>query len=215
MRRGPSRRGLLAGAGATVAGLGVGAYGLRRGLTGAGQQDPGRPVNPQARRPGAVDYAGARWVPAAPANWRHAARPGDFLVEQVVVHVVQGTLELALEVFQDPRHAAAAHYVVGRDGRIVQTVLESDVAFHAGNSQVNEGSIGIEHEGWVGRASSFTDAMYRASARLTATVCRRYGIPVDRDHVIGHLEVPGSDHTDPGPFWDWDRYLGLVGTART
>lgn len=44
------------------------------------------------------------------------------------------------------------------------------------------------------RASSFTDAMYAASARLTAAVCGRYGIPVDRAHIIGHVEVPGTDH---------------------
>jgi N-acetyl-anhydromuramyl-L-alanine amidase AmpD len=52
--------------------------------------------------------------------------------------------------------------------------------------------------------------MYAASARLTAATCRRYGIPVDRKHILGHVEVPGTDHTDPGPHWDWDRYIRLV-----
>lgn len=27
---------------------------------------------------------------------------------------------------------------------------------------------------------------------------------------MGHSEVPGNDHTDPGPYWDWDYYMSLV-----
>lgn len=56
----------------------------------------------------------------------------------------------------------------------------------------------------------FTDAAYRASAKLCADICARHGIPVDRGHIVGHNEVPGTDHTDPGPHWDWDRYIRLI-----
>jgi N-acetyl-anhydromuramyl-L-alanine amidase AmpD len=89
------------------------------------------------------------------------------------------------------------------------------VAYHAGNRDFNERSVGIEHEGFVDRPKDFTDAMYAASARLTARICARYDLPVDREHIIGHVEVPGTDHTDPGPHWDWDRYIPLVRKART
>ncbi|MYU21095.1 peptidoglycan recognition family protein [Streptomyces sp. SID8352] len=167
------------------------------------------------RVPGAVDYEGARWVAASEANWRRADRPGDYRVDRVVVHVTQGSLASAVRAFQDPGHRAAAHYVVGRDGRVTQMIRELDVAYHAGNREYNERSVGIEHEGFVDRPQDFTDAMYTASAELTAGICARYGIPVDRAHIIGHAEVPGADHTDPGPHWDWDRYLRLVRRART
>ncbi|MEU7412758.1 N-acetylmuramoyl-L-alanine amidase [Streptomyces sp. NPDC042638] len=162
---------------------------------------------------GAVDYRGARWVAASPANYRRADRPDDYPVDRVVVHVTQGGYASAVKAFQDPSHGAAAHYVVREDGRITQLVRELDVAFHAGNRQYNERSVGIEHEGFVADASSFTDAMYAASARLTAAVCRRYGMPADREHIIGHVEVPGTDHTDPGRFWDWERYIRLARAA--
>jgi len=89
-------------------------------------------------------------------------------------------------------------------------VREADIAWHAGNWEYNTRSVGIEHEGWVDRPAYFTDALYERSARLTAAVCDRYGIPKDRAHVIGHYEVPGSDHTDPGRDWDWARYMRLV-----
>ncbi|MEU6587921.1 N-acetylmuramoyl-L-alanine amidase [Streptomyces sp. NPDC046881] len=163
---------------------------------------------------GAVDFRGARWVAASAANYRRADRPADYRVDRVVVHVTQGGYASAVKVFQDPAHGAAAHYIVRKDGRVTQLIRELDVAFHAGNREYNERSVGIEHEGFVEDASSFTDAMYAASARLTAAICGRYGIPADREHIIGHVEVPGTDHTDPGRFWDWERYLRLVRAER-
>ncbi|MFF4590116.1 N-acetylmuramoyl-L-alanine amidase [Streptomyces sp. NPDC001388] len=173
---------------------------------------------PGVRRPrveGAVDFGGARWVAASEANFRWADRPDDYGIDMVVIHVTQGDLASAVEAFEDPGHQAAAHYIVGRDGGVTQMIRELDVAFHAGNRGYNERSVGIEHEGFVDRPEDFTDAMYEASARLTARICARYGVPVDRDHIIGHVEVPGTDHTDPGEHWDWDRYLRLVEEART
>ncbi|MFF0472933.1 N-acetylmuramoyl-L-alanine amidase [Streptomyces sp. NPDC004284] len=164
---------------------------------------------------GELDHKGAEWTAAARANWRRADRPDDYPIDRVVIHVVQGSYASALKVFKDPSHGAAAHYVVRKDGHVAQMIRELDVAFHAGNRDMNERSIGIEHEGFVDRPQDFTTAMYGGSARLTADICARYGIPVDREHVIGHVEVPGTDHTDPGPHWDWDRYMELVRRARS
>ncbi|MFD4481755.1 N-acetylmuramoyl-L-alanine amidase [Streptomyces sp. NPDC058471] len=167
------------------------------------------------RKEGEVDARGAQWIAASDYNWRRADRPDDYGIDMVVIHVVQGGYATALRVFKDPAHGAAAHYVVRKDGHVAQMIRELDVAFHAGNKSYNERSIGIEHEGFVDKKSSFTDAMYASSARLTAGICKRYDIPVDREHIIGHVEVPGTDHTDPGPHWDWDRYMKLVKKART
>lgn len=163
---------------------------------------------------GAVDFGGARWVAASDANWRRADRPDDYGIDMVVIHVTQGSFASAVKVFQDPGHGAAAHYIVRKDGRITQMIRELDVAYHAGNRSYNERSVGIEHEGFVDRPEDFTDEMYAASARLTAGICARYDILVDREHIIGHVEVPGTDHTDPGEHWDWDRYMKLVRQAR-
>ncbi|MEV4424460.1 N-acetylmuramoyl-L-alanine amidase [Streptomyces sp. NPDC053792] len=167
------------------------------------------------RAEGELDHKGAEWTSAARANWRRADRPDDYTIDRVVIHVVQGSYASALKVFKDPAHGAAAHYVVRKDGHVAQMIRELDVAFHAGNRDMNERSIGIEHEGFVDRPQDFTAAMYEGSARLTADICARYGIPVDREHIIGHVEVEGTDHTDPGPHWDWDRYMGLVRRERT
>ncbi|MFD6416368.1 N-acetylmuramoyl-L-alanine amidase [Streptomyces sp. NPDC060194] len=166
------------------------------------------------RVPGAVDFAGATWAGASEANLRYADRPDDYTIDRIVIHVTQGSYASALRVFRSPLHAAAAHYVVrAKDGRIAQCVQERDVAFHAGNRAYNERSVGIEHEGFVDRPEDFTDVMYESSARLAAAICVRHGFPPDREHIIAHHEVPGADHTDPGPHWDWDRYIRLVRAA--
>ncbi|MFF3750894.1 N-acetylmuramoyl-L-alanine amidase [Streptomyces sp. NPDC002018] len=202
-----SRRTVLIGGAAALIGGGVLA---RERITRAWWRVPGID---KPRTEGELDYTSAQWVAASPANWRRADRPADYTVDRVVIHVVQGSYQVALKVFRDPAHGAASHYVVRKDGHVAQMIRELDVAYHAGNRGYNERSIGIEHEGWVDRPASFTDAMYRSSARLTAGICERYAIPVDREHIIGHVEVPGTDHTDPGPHWDWDRYLRLVREA--
>lgn len=207
-RRGPGRRALLFGG--VAAGLGAVGYAARDELERLWWRLPG--VD-QPREEGEVDYPGARWVAASPENWRRADRPYDYTVDRVVIHVVQGSFNDALAAFRNPEHGAAAHYVVRRDGRIAQTVRELDVAFHAGNRPYNERSVGIEHEGFVDRPSSFTEAMYRSSAQLTARICERYGFPADREHIVNHSDVPGTDHTDPGRHWDWDHYLRLVRAA--
>ncbi|WP_286252050.1 N-acetylmuramoyl-L-alanine amidase [Streptomyces graminofaciens] len=165
------------------------------------------------RKEGEVDFASAKWVAASDANWRMADRPDDYGIDMVVIHVTQGGYDSAVKVFRDPKHGAAAHYIVRKDGRVTQMIRELDVAYHAGNRAYNERSVGIEHEGFVERPEDFTDEMYEASAGLTARICARYDIPVDRKHIIGHVEVPGTDHTDPGEGWDWDRYMKLVRAA--
>jgi N-acetyl-anhydromuramyl-L-alanine amidase AmpD len=164
------------------------------------------------RTPGEVDFAGAHWTGASPSNYQRADRPDDHAIDLIVVHVTQSGFRSAVRAFQEPAHRAAAHYVVRRDGYVMQMVREMDIAFHAGNWAYNLRSIGIEHEGYV-TDPSFPDAMYRASARLTAGICKRYGFPADRGHVIGHAQVPGTDHTDPGPHWDWGRYMEMVAAA--
>lgn len=146
-------------------------------------------------------------MPASTANYavgRSAA------ISKVVVHVTQGSYAGAISWFQNPSAEVSAHYVVrSSDGQVTQTVREKDTAWHARSG--NPYSVGIEHEGWVDQPSWFTDAMYRSSAALTRSIADRYGIPKDRTHIVGHVEVPGNDHTDPGPHWDWDRYMELVG----
>ncbi|WP_084960071.1 N-acetylmuramoyl-L-alanine amidase [Thermoactinospora rubra] len=155
-----------------------------------------------------ADYPAAHWIPAHSGNYARASRTK---VDRVVIHVTQGSYAGAISWFQNPRARVSAHYVIrSRDGDVTQMVRHRDVAWHAGNGSYNRRSIGVEHEGYVGNATWFTDAMYRASAALTRAICDKYGIPKDRRHIVGHNEVPGATHSDPGRHWNWTRYMQLV-----
>jgi N-acetyl-anhydromuramyl-L-alanine amidase AmpD len=162
-----------------------------------------------------------RFEAASGANYTVAHRPSS-AIRMVVVHVTESSALGAITWFRNPRAAASANYVVSGTGAITQMVPDSDIAWHAGNWAINRESIGVEHEGYTYRPGSFTDTEYRASARLVGYELRRYLLPIDRTHVIGHNEVPDPNHsgllggfahhTDPGPNWNWGLYMRYVST---
>ena len=124
---------------------------------------------------------------------------------------MQNTLPVILEYFRKPTTQVGAHYLVDSvAGTTVQMADERLVVFH--DACFNEESVGIEHEGYVEAGRQwYSEAQYRASARLVRDIAQRHGIPLDRSHILGHGETPDcSDHTDPGPGWDWDRFMSYV-----
>ncbi len=165
------------------------------------------------------DEPSAIWSPAYSGNFRVARRPEEFPIEYVVIHDIEGSAESAVAWFRNPQARVSAHYVVG-SGKLWQQVRERDVAFHAGNTRINERSIGVEHDGFAYRPGYFDSDVYETSARLVRSITTRRGIPRDRQHIIAHAEVPDptdparfggrNGHTDPGPWWDWDYYMTLV-----
>jgi hypothetical protein len=97
-------------------------------------------------------------------------------------------------------------------------VRTKDVAWHAGNWFVNTHAIGLENEGFALDGSYFTPQLYKSMARLTRYLGEKYNIPLDREHIIGHDQVPGPTaafqlgmHWDPGTFFDWARFMALMG----
>ena len=101
--------------------------------------------------------------------------------------------------------AGAAMLAIGPG--VAQCVREADIPRHVGRWSADERSISIEHAGY--RSKRWTDAQYRASARLTASICRRNKIPVDSQHVVKHKHIY-SGTTCPGRHFDLDRYVELV-----
>jgi N-acetyl-anhydromuramyl-L-alanine amidase AmpD len=186
-------------------------------------QPPSNAASPNAPAPEHVagtDYPLATWIPAVTTNYSVADRPHDYPVDMIVIHDTERTYAQAIQIFQDPTRQVSANYVVSSTGQIAQLVLEKDIAWHAGNWDYNTRAIGIEHEGYAFTPGSYTTAEYQASAHLAASICSRWGVPMDRTHIIGHYQVPDPDHpgllggyghrTDPGPYWDWSYYLGLA-----
>jgi N-acetyl-anhydromuramyl-L-alanine amidase AmpD len=143
-------------------------------------------------------------------------------IRYVVIHNTEISYDDTVRAFQNSKSYVSAHYVIrASDGKVIQMVHPRDVAWTAGNWYVNTHAINIEHEGFaIDGRTWYTDRMYEQSAALVRYLAAKYGIPLDRAHILGHDDVPApipslqaSMHWDPGPFWDWNRYMALIGAA--
>jgi len=179
-----------------------------------------------------ADFPGAIWVSANGSNYSASDRETNGLkIRWIVIHDIEGSAASCLSWFQNSAAKASSHYVVDHDGTVYQMVSEKDIAWHAGNWDYNEHSIGIEHAGYAD-IDSFADEEYVASARLAAYLAKKYNISVAHPDgiapamseggsgIIGHDQVPdpynttlgggASHHHDPGAYWNWTYYLSLV-----
>lgn len=184
-----------------------------------------------SRRRLAVDgdglVAGARYLPSPNCDDRPPGEP----VSLVVVHNISlppgefggdGILQLftnCLDPAAHPYYATvaslrvSAHFLVRRDGSLLQFVPCTRRAWHAGEScwqgrpRCNDFSIGIELEGCDDRP--FEPAQYETLVGLVRALRRVYPI---RD-IAGHSDVAPGRKTDPGPCFDWDLVRGALGAA--
>lgn len=103
----------------------------------------------------------------------------------------------------------SSHFLIRRDGNVMQFVSANDRAWHAGVSsfggreRCNDFSIGIELEGTD--FEPFTALQYEALAALSYALQSRYPLA----NVAGHEHIAPGRKTDPGPFFDWSRYRTL------
>jgi AmpD protein len=104
----------------------------------------------------------------------------------------------------------SSHFLIRRDGELVQFVPVERRAWHAGVSswrgreRCNDFSIGVELEGTDDGA--FTDAQYARLARLIERLSRT--LPL-RD-IAAHSDVAPGRKSDPGAGFDWPRLFAAV-----
>lgn len=109
---------------------------------------------------------------------------------------------------------ASAHFLIRRDGEVIQFVPCAKRAWHAGESswkersRCNDFSIGIEVEG--DGEVPFTAAQYRRLAALTRMLLTRYPIA----EIVGHSDIAPARKVDPGPQFDWARYRAMIEAPR-
>jgi AmpD protein len=192
----------------------------RKPMTGRRESDSNRRL--------AIDERGyanlARQVPSPNCDTRP---PGTF-VTLVVIHGISlppgefggdAILRLftnRLDPMAHPYYASiahlhvSAHFLVRRDGRLLQFVSCNERAWHAGVSRFrgrahcNDFSIGIELEGTDD--IPYETAQYAMLARALKALAHRYPIR----HVAGHSDVAPERKTDPGPAFDWARLRRLT-----
>lgn len=146
-----------------------------------------------------------------------ASRPSDLPVLAITIHDTEETLDNTIATFWNESSGVSVHYVVNTDGTVYQCLHEKDVAFQNGNFWYNQRTIGIEHVGVDATGYQWYNAAeYLGSAKLVAYLLEKYNIPLDHEHVMSHGTTPSPtlgtspNHVDPGPYWLWDYYLGLI-----
>lgn len=152
------------------------------------------------------------------------ARPTDAKIDLLVVHNISlppgqfgerfisdlftNCLDCDAHPYFDQLRAlrVSAHFLIRRDGMVVQFVSVNDRAWHAGLSEFkgrercNDFSIGIELEG--SDFEPFSKIQYEMLAALTVALQAAYPLT----DVAGHEHVAPGRKTDPGPFFDWADY---------
>jgi hypothetical protein len=178
---------------------------------------------------GGAEYPGAEWFPTDCTNKCDTTRNG-YSVTEIAIHDTEGGWDASVATLQNDA-GKSVHYIVGTDGTVGQFVPESYTAWHVGNYWYNEHMVGIEHVGYFDQP--YPDAEYEASGKLVKYLAAKYDVAKDRDHVLGHDQVPngtvmpedsppcedspavcetgtsygGSDnHRDPGD-WQWCTYM--------
>lgn len=141
-------------------------------------------------------------------------------ISMIVIHDCEGTYRSSIDWLKLYSTQASCHYVLrSSDGDVTKMVLEANNSWHCGEETYNNKSVGIEHEGYLSNPTLwYTDVMLQKSAALVRDICLRWGIPIDRQHIIAHSEVRNTDgtygganhHPDPGVGWPWDRYMEMV-----
>lgn len=169
------------------------------------------------------------WLAPEPGVLRHPSpnhddRPGDEPPSLLVLHNISlppgvfdgdAIIDFFLNRLDHCAHPwfenirglrVSAHFLIRRDGTIVQFVATRLRAWHAGVScfrgreRCNDFSVGIEIEGTDERP--FTDAQYASLRRLAAAIRARHPIT----DVRGHEHIAPGRKTDPGPCFDWLRF---------
>ena len=141
----------------------------------------------------------------------YSSRRGN-RVNGIVLHIMQGSLEGTAAWFRNPKNKynTSAHYLFGRDGRVIQMVDESKAAHHAGNIynpsenakrmlkekfwggyiNPNWHTIGFECEGVEGTSTDvWSEPMMDSLVTMTKEVAVRHEIQIDNVHVLDHQDI--------------------------
>ena len=125
-----------------------------------------------------------------------------------------GIIELFTNVLNPNEHPyyaeiytrkVSSHFLIRRDGSLIQFVSCLNRAWHAGVSnwqgreRCNDFSVGIELEG--SDFDAFEPTQYLTLKNLLGSLISRYAI----QSIVGHSDIAPGRKTDPGPYFDWSK----------
>lgn len=168
-------------------------------------------------------------------NGRRGHKP-----ELIVCHITDGSFAGAVSWLCNEKSQGSSHYVVSREGEVVQLVDLKDGAWANGTStnpdsklyygnstldmvkekksNANLYTVSIEHEGIYSKThGALTEAQEKATVELIrhihAEVKERFDvdIPLTRQGIVGHYEIdPVTRQHCPGENYPFDRIIDAL-----
>ncbi len=174
---------------------------------------PVTPAPAPAPTTGAPPQPSIQWVGSP--NFNRRASPND-ITANTIHSTANSSLQGVIDWFNNPNAQVSAHYTIGKDGKIVQHVRDSDRAWHAGQSlwkgraACNDYCIGIEMVNLNDGVDPYPEAQHQANVALCAYLCYKYNISTG--DIMGHLDIalPPGRKTDPRNY-DLNRLRREVG----
>jgi len=120
----------------------------------------------------------------------------------IIHHTAQKSTDQTIKTFTLASTQTSAHYVIGRDGKIIQMVNDYLRANHAGvarwgnETDLNSCSLGIELDN--NGDEPYSDGQINSLIALLNTLKKRYNIPVQ--NIIGHSDIAPRRKIDPNKF---------------
>lgn len=125
-----------------------------------------------------------------------SSRNGTRIDMVILHHSATTNVNSVLSMMTSGSRTVSANYVLGNDGHIYGVVPEELRAWTSGSStdggkgaQFDRRAITFECANLSTNGWTISDATYESLAKLLADFHNRYGIPLDRDHVVGHREL--------------------------
>ena len=133
-------------------------------------------------------------------------------IKFVIVHYtgMQSEIE-SIKRLKNPKYAVSCHYLISRNGSIVQMVSDKNIAWHAGKSKwkgfinLNKYSLGIElvNKGHQFGYQNFSSKQIKSFIKLCKNLQKKYSIK--KENFLGHSDIAPLRKKDPGEKFPWKK----------
>lgn len=152
------------------------------------------------KSPGDTTVLNDQWV----GTTNFSIRRPNFVV---IHHTAQDSLAQTIKTFTLTRTQVSSHYVIGRDGTVVQMLNDYLRSWHAGrgrwgnDTDLNSSSIGIELDN--NGSEFFPEEQIESLIKVLKSLKEKYSIPTA--NFIGHADLAPGRKVDPSVYFPWKR----------
>ena len=141
----------------------------------------------------------------------HLPKRAKNRIKFIIIHYTGMKKEsAAIKRLQDPKSKVSSHYLIKRNGKIINLVPDLFEAWHAGVSSwkhfksLNKNSIGIEitNPGHQHGFKKFSKKQIFSLQKLLKILVKKYKIK--KNYVLGHSDISPGRKKDPGEKFPWE-----------